>query len=192
MQDAIQIMSNNFGVKISQEAGGNRRVSRALQCAKLKEASHDDTKDFVEGFKLLPRFLKELQLQNRGAIIKCEAVDITDGDNIERRIFKRLFVQLGPMVLATINSQKIAAYDAGFLKIHCWGKYQLICSGSVDGENRNVLTSFSVVPVESADNYTFHMNAQKEDPDLKSCFAQEGFSCVSDRDKGLKKSLMFY
>lgn len=181
------LLKNND--KLSNQVGGKRRVARGLKQAKAQqEGISHDTQDFALGFSLLGPYMKELKRNNPESIIKIEHTETNTFP--AQKVFKRLFVQLDPMVTATLNAQKITAYDAGFLKTYFWGRFQIIFSGTIDGENRKVMTSFSIVPVENSENYTWHMKNQKENASLALWFEEEGFSCVSDRDKGLKKMLM--
>ncbi len=41
--------------------------------------------------------------------------------------------------------------DAGHLKYELWCKYQLMIVSSTDGENRNILLAFSLVPTEDGE-----------------------------------------
>ena len=87
------------GVKVSNGIGGNRRLSRGLGKAKLSDETIFDTNDFALGFSLLGPYMKELERRNPGCIVKIEHTETSNGE----KVFKRLFVQLEPMVRVRVK-----------------------------------------------------------------------------------------
>jgi hypothetical protein len=71
-----------------------------------------------------------------------------------------------------------------------WGKYNILVTGGSDGENRDSLLSFSIVPVESQFHYEWHMANEQKHADLREKFLRLPLLVVpSDRKKGLMNSV---
>ncbi len=62
-----------------------------------------------------------------------------------------------------------------------WGKYQVLVTTVPDGENRNVLVSLALVPVENKVNYEWVMQGHNAIPEMAEFANQVGLVVTTDR-----------
>lgn len=73
-----------------------------------------------------------------------------------------------------------------FSQSELWGKHNILVSGGSDGENRDCLVSFSIVPVESGAHYEWHMANEQKHVELRDNFLRVPLLVVpTDRKRGL-------
>ncbi len=62
-----------------------------------------------------------------------------------------------------------------------WGKYTILVGACADGENKDCIVSVSLVPVENIDNYSWSIEGQKMNAQLKEFLDQSALIVNTDR-----------
>jgi hypothetical protein len=74
----------------------------------------------------------------------------------------------------------VVAVDAGHMKLKEWEGFVCLVACSIDGNRRNQLLAFAIVPAETEENYKFFLGTMLGS-ELNDFIANDNLMCVSDR-----------
>jgi hypothetical protein len=110
----------------------------------------------------------------------------------DKRRFYRFYCSFACQVKISDMCAPVVAIDAGHMKTEAWCKYVCLVACTIDGNRRNQLLAFAIVPSESEEDYIFFINTMIGSQLRKFVFA-ENLVCLTDRGKavlaGIRKSL---
>ncbi|KAL4556105.1 hypothetical protein LXL04_038746 [Taraxacum kok-saghyz] len=135
-------------------------------------------------YALLWDYGLELKRTNVGTTFK---VDVYNEPNVnsQTRMFKRVYVFLGPLKLGfKAGLRDFLEFDGCFLK----GPYrgQILSIVGLDSNNGLYLLAYSIVEKDNTYSWTWFLDCLAEDLDLN---ASSNFTFISDRQKGLNNAI---
>lgn len=142
--------------------------------------------NYQDSFRYIQSKLQMLKESNPGSIIVLQTLDVQepDGGRLERR-FYRLLCVLGACIETSRFCKPVLSLDAGALKHISWAGYNVMVCSMQDGENRDCILGFAIVPSEDEANYRWILQNMKQNDTLNEVFKQPGFVVITDRAKGL-------
>ena len=166
-KDIAKCIFQDFGIELNYT-----QVWRGIEDAREQLQG-----SYKEAYNLLPWFCEKLMETNPGSIAKLLIND-------DKR-FERLFVSFRASLHGFKNGCRPLLYlDATSLK----SKYReiLLIATAVDGNEGSFPVAFAIVDVETDDNWSWFLEQ------LKSAIStlQQPITFVSDREKGLKRSVL--
>lgn len=149
------------------------KVYRAKQLALNKLRG-----DYEKQYGMLRDYGLELQLRNPGTTVKI-AVESEPNYDIQTRVFKRIYICLGPLKDGFKYAQReLIGLDGAFMK----GPYpgQVLSAVSIDGNNGIYPVAYAIVETENKNSWTWFLKCLGEDLDIGS---NTNFTFISDRQK---------
>lgn len=142
--------------------------------------------NYQESFGYIESKLTMLKETNPGSIIVLQTLDVQQQEEsrLERR-FYRLLCVLGACIETARFCKPVMSLDAGALKHISWAGYHVMVCAMQDGENRDCIIGFAIVPSEDEENYRWMLQNMKQDDKLKDVFEQPDLVVITDRAKGL-------
>ncbi len=83
----------------------------------VKKLIADKKEPFVDGFSLLPSYLRKLEMANPGSVITFQPKVVVTAAGVTDSEFVRLFVMLGPQAVCASHCKPVISYDGGYFKV---------------------------------------------------------------------------
>jgi hypothetical protein len=109
----------------------------------------------------------------------------------DQRRFYRFFASLRCQMEVTEMCAPVIAIDAGHMKRAEWAKFVCLVACSLDGNRKNQLLAFAMVPAESIEHYHFFISSML-DTDLGTFIRGDRMLALSDRGKALIAAIRMY
>lgn len=133
--------------------------------------------NYVEQYSNLRSYVLELQSRNPGTTMKLEVEDEPNPETTQIRVFKRIYICLGPLKRGfKAAGRELLGLDGAFMKGPFPG--QVLTAVSVDADNGIYPLAYAIVEVETKHSWTWFLNCLGEDLDLTS---RSNFTFISDR-----------
>jgi len=113
-------------------------------------------------------------------------IQIMESGGMQR--FHRLHVSMACQAEIAKLCAPVLGLDAGYLKDEEWHGYVCLVACSIDGDRRNQMLAFAIVPSESKESYDFFIESMLNS-DLRDFLLAYDLVCLSDRGKPLLASL---
>ncbi|KAL4566123.1 hypothetical protein LXL04_030233 [Taraxacum kok-saghyz] len=137
--------------------------------------------DFGGQFAILRDYLQDLQTKNPDTTVKL-VVESEPNVASETRVFKRVYVCLGPLKRGfAAGKRDLLGLDGAFLK----GPYpgQVLTVVGLDGNNCTYPLAYAIVEAENISSWTWFLDILGDDLQL---YSNSNFTFISDRQKGVQ------
>ena len=154
-------------------------VSR-MKAFRAKSTALNQVKgDYTQQYSMLRDYCLEVKRANTGTTIRIEVERDTDLLEEETRVFKRIYVCLGPLKRGFKEcGRDLLGLDGAFMK----GPYpgQLLTAVGLDGNNGIYPVAYAIVEKETTSSWTWFLECLGDDLDLSR---ESNFTFISDRQK---------
>ncbi|GJV65473.1 hypothetical protein Tco_1476301 [Tanacetum coccineum] len=144
--------------------------------------------DYREQYKVLRNYCLELSHKNPGTTVRIE-VEREEDQNVETRVFKRIYICLGPLKDGfRARMRDLLGLDGAFMK----GPFpeQVLAAVGLDSNNGIYPVAYAIVEAENKDSWSWFMECLGEDLNLGP---MSNITFITDRQKLLfKKNLKHY
>ncbi|GKE50649.1 hypothetical protein Tco_1481907, partial [Tanacetum coccineum] len=139
--------------------------------------------DYREQYKVLRNYCLELSHKNPGTTVRIE-VEPEEDPNVETRVFKRIYICLGPLKDGfRAGMRDLLGLDGAFMKGPFPG--QVLAAVGLDSNNGIYPVAYAIVEAENKDSWTWFLECLGEDLNLGP---MSNFTFITDRQKVLPKT----